>query len=112
MELWNWQLEYKFAPEEYKQESYLAGQYGFGSGGIFEQDDTTVWEGITKGGRSPWNRHVGARLHYQQKRGAADPNWQGPGEYYPTIYGEYQQEKFWREWLKFMTSDGSNGADK
>jgi N,N-dimethyl phenylurea N-demethylase alpha subunit len=105
MELWNWQFEYDFVPDEYKAEAYLAGQYGFGSGGIFEMDDTTVWEGITKGGRSPWNRMVGAQLNYQQKRGGADPTWGGPGEYHPSVYGEYQQERFWRQWHKMMTEN-------
>lgn len=102
MELWNWQFEYAFADAATMQESYLAGVFGFGSGGIFEQDDTAVWEGVAKAANSPWNRKDGVQLHYQQKRRPADENWQGPGKYYDTIYGEYLQEEFWRRWLRDM----------
>ena len=102
MELWNYELEYAFLPEEFHKKAYLAGQFGFGSGGIFEQDDTAVWEGIAKVGNSPWSRAKGMKLHYQQKRSGADPEWKGKGEFHPSIYGEYCQEKFWRRWLKDM----------
>ncbi|MEL7937719.1 aromatic ring-hydroxylating oxygenase subunit alpha [Pseudomonas delhiensis] len=102
MELWNYEFEYACLPEDFHERAYLAGQFGFGSGGIFEQDDTAVWEGIAKVGGSPWARTKGMRLHYQQKRGGPDPDWKGPGEFHPSIYGEYSQERFWRRWVKEM----------
>lgn len=107
MELWNWQFEYACVDEETTRESYLAGVFGFGSGGIFEQDDTAVWEGIAKAASSPWNRKEGALLHYQQKRIDPNPDWKGPGKFYDNIYGERLQEGFWRRWLKEM-----NGGEK
>ena len=106
MELWVWEFEYKCAPEAYRENSYLAGQFGFGAGGIFEQDDTVVWEGIAKAAASPWNRRNQTRLHYQQKRVEPDPDWKGPGQHIPSIYGEYAQEAFWRRWLVDMRAEG------
>ncbi|MNZ50126.1 Naphthalene 1,2-dioxygenase subunit alpha [compost metagenome] len=107
MELWNYELEYAFLPDEFVEKCYMAGQFGFGSGGIFEQDDTAVWEGIAKVGNSPWTRSKGMKLHYQQKREGADPTWKGPGLFYPAVYGENCQEEFWRRWLKDM-KEGKN----
>ncbi|WOQ18280.1 aromatic ring-hydroxylating oxygenase subunit alpha [Raineyella sp. W15-4] len=104
MELWTWEFEYTCAPQEYKDKAYLAGQYGFGSGGVFEQDDTVVWEGIAKAGKSSWAREAGMRLHLRQKRNGPDPEWQGPGRYYESILGEYLQEEFYRRWVKEMRS--------
>lgn len=102
MELWVWEFDWKCAPQKHKDDSYLAGQFGFGAGGIFEQDDTAVWEGIARAATSPWNRRLGTQLHYGQVRVEPDPDWKGPGEYYPSIYGEYCQEAFWRRWLDDM----------
>jgi hypothetical protein len=102
MELWVWEFDYVCAAKEHNHNAYLAGQFGFGAGGIFEQDDTAVWEGIARAAASPWNRRNKTRLNYQQIRVKPDPNWTGPGEYYPSIYGEYCQEAFWRRWLVDM----------
>jgi nitrite reductase/ring-hydroxylating ferredoxin subunit len=106
MELWVWEFDYKVASQAHKDNSYLAGQFGFGAGGIFEQDDTAVWEGIAKVGASPWARRVQNRLNYQQKRVEPDPDWKGPGQHFPSIYGEYAQEAFWRRWLGYMRGTG------
>lgn len=104
MELWNWQFEWACADESIHRESYAGGVFGFGSGGIFEMDDTAVWEGIAKAASSPWNRSENTKLHYQQKRIEPNPEWQGPGEFYDNIYGERLQEGFWRRWVKEMTA--------
>jgi hypothetical protein len=89
-------------PEEYQRKAYLSGQYTFGAGGIFEQDDMTIWEGASKAAQSPWNRKVGAELNYQQKRPEPNPDWKGPGQFFDTYYGEYLQAGFWKQWLKMM----------
>ena len=102
MELWTWEVEYAFLDEPTTQESYLAGQFGFGSGGIFEQDDTAVWEGIAKAANSPWNRKEKVMFNLQQQRVPPESDWAGPGKFYRTIYGEYLQEAFWRRWLADM----------
>lgn len=110
MELWVWEFDYKFASQQHKDDCYLAGQFGFGAGGIFEQDDTAVWEGIAKVGASAWARGVGNRLHYGQQRGDPDPDWQGPGQHFPSIYGEYAQEAFWRRWVSDLRANAPTTA--
>ena len=102
MEVWHWQFNFAFMPEEYQRKAYLSGQYTFGAGGIFEQDDMTIWEGASKAAQSPWNRKVGAELNYQQKRPEPNPDWKGPGQFFDTYYGEYLQAGFWKQWLKMM----------
>lgn len=102
MEIWNWEFDYVCVPKEMAEKSYLAGQFGFGAGGIFEQDDTAVWEGIAKAANSPWARSKDMKLHYKQKSCEPDPDWKGPGTLYPSIYGENLQKEFWRRWLKDM----------
>ena len=102
MELWTWQIGYKCAPDAFNEECYVAGQLNFGSAGMLEQDDTAVWEGIGKVGRSPWARNAEMTLHYNQMTTAADPDWAGPGTYHPTAYGENAQRAFWRRWLEYV----------
>ncbi|WP_458732856.1 hypothetical protein [Sphingobium xenophagum] len=36
MELWVWEFDYKCTHQAHKDNAYLAGQFGFGAGGIFE----------------------------------------------------------------------------
>ena len=102
MEMWNWELEWKFMPDANAQRAYKAAQFTFGSGGIFEQDDTAIWESVTKASSSPWNRKKQVQLHYQQRRIDPDPDWKGPGQFFPTTLGEYMQKAFWRRWVKDM----------
>lgn len=108
MEMWTWELEYDFVPEAKKREHYIAGQFGFGAGGVFEMDDTAVWEGVAKAANSPWNRAAGTRFHYQQRKASPDPEWKGKGRYYNTIYGEYMQQGFWRRWVEDMKRYDTN----
>lgn len=99
MELWHWQMEYVAMPEAEQRASYIAGQFAFGGGGMIEQDDTVLWEGAARFGRSPWARRDNIPLHFKQKRIDPDPDWRGPGQHFTTTYGEYMQEAFWRRWV-------------
>ncbi|MBF7015295.1 Rieske 2Fe-2S domain-containing protein (plasmid) [Novosphingobium resinovorum] len=102
MEMWHWQLEYAFMPEDYQRQSYVAGQFAFGAGGMIEQDDSVLWEGVARLARSPWARRDAIPMHFKQKRSEPDLEWKGPGRHYTTTYGEYMQEGFWRRWVKDM----------
>ncbi|HKR90146.1 MAG TPA: Rieske 2Fe-2S domain-containing protein [Phenylobacterium sp.] len=110
MEMWHWQLEYAFMPEEYQRTSYIAGQFGFGAGGMIEEDDTVLWEGIARFARSPLARRDAIPLHYKQKRSDPDPDWKGPGQHFTTTYGEYMQEGFWRRWVKDIRGADGGGS--
>ena len=107
MELWSWQLTFNAAPEEYSRACYAAGQNAFSSSGVFEQDDTVVWEGLPKAARSVFAQKNQMALNYQLGHGdmsdnAVDPDWKGPGTARTTGYGEQNQMAFYRRWLKEM----------
>ena len=108
MEVWSWQLKWDFMNEEQVASSYAAGQYGFSSAGIFEQDDTAVWEGSPVTAQTVWARKAGAMYNMQlgmkelggaQKRDLA---WTGPGEVYRPGPGEAPARAFYSHWLREM----------
>ena len=107
MELWSWQLKWNFMDEKQAADSYAAGQFGFSSAGIFEQDDTVVWEGAPEAARSVWarkentsfNMQLGMEGMGQQK---LDESWDGPGEAWRPGPGEPSQRAFYRHWLAQM----------
>lgn len=107
LELWNWQFVWDFQSQEEALDYYVNGQFTFGSGGVFEQDDTVAWEGAPKAAQSPWMRKAGVKFHFQQGNNSAvdqapDPTWKGPGIKRNTAYGEHNQLHFYRHWLKTM----------
>ena len=110
MEIWSWQLGWKCSPDAYNSASYLTGQANFSSSGMFEQDDTAVWEGIARVGKSPWARKEEMALHYAQKPGKPDLEWGGSGTYYPSVFGEEAQRSFWRRWVSYMLDQDSTLA--
>jgi nitrite reductase/ring-hydroxylating ferredoxin subunit len=106
-ELVSWQLAWNFMSDEEVAKCYKIGQFGFGSAGLFEQDDTVNWEGIAKAGASPWLRQKGIAFNFQQGHNTAidhspDKDWRGPGTHRSTSYGEHLQLAFYRHWLKVM----------
>jgi phenylpropionate dioxygenase-like ring-hydroxylating dioxygenase large terminal subunit len=111
MELWHWQMEYAFMPADYQRQSYIAGQFAFGAGGMIEQDDTVLWEGAARLAGSPWARRDDIPLNYKQKRSEPNRDWKGPGQHFTTTYGEYMQEGFWRRWLSDMRATTGKGND-
>jgi nitrite reductase/ring-hydroxylating ferredoxin subunit len=118
LELWNWQFVWDFQSQEEALDYYVNGQFTFGSAGVFEQDDTVVWEGAPKAAQSPWMRKAGVKFHFQQGNNSAvdqapDPTWKGPGIKRNTVYGEHNQLHFYRHWLKTMrdgTTEPSEGS--
>ncbi len=108
IELWSWQFVWNFQDEESAAYDAVGGQYCFGSGGLFEQDDTVVWESIARAASSPWMRKEDLKFHYRQfgeRTGvdqSPDPEWKGPGIHRTTGYGEHVQFNFLRQWLKTM----------
>jgi nitrite reductase/ring-hydroxylating ferredoxin subunit len=112
MDLWSWQLTWNCASEEYTQACYSAGQNAFSSSGIFEQDDTVLWEGLPRAARSvfPGKRHdmvLNYQLGYEgMSDNPLDESWQGPGVARTTGIGEQNQRSFYRRWLTEMRSAG------
>lgn len=108
MELWSWQLSWNCASDEYTQACYDAGQNAFSSSGMFEQDDTVVWEGMAKAARSVFpGKSNEMTLNYQlgfngMSDNAPDESWMGPGVARSTGIGEQNQRAFYTRWLKEM----------
>ncbi|MFQ6330069.1 aromatic ring-hydroxylating oxygenase subunit alpha [Nocardia sp. CWNU-33] len=110
-ELWNWQLSWNCSPKEYSEACYDAGQNAFGSSGVFEQDDTVVWEGLPQAARSVFAQKNHMMANYQlategMSEQSKDANWQGPGISRITGFGECNQMSFYRRWLKEMRQPG------
>lgn len=110
-EVLSWQLKWNFMTDEEAAECYAIGQYGFSSAGIFEQDDTVLWEGAPQVGQSPWARKLGATFNMQlgmETLGGAqqrDPDWEGPGDLYQFGPGEAPARSFYSRWLDEMERD-------
>lgn len=107
LEVWSWQIVWKFQNDDSSKEDARLGQMAFGSGGVIEQDDTVAWEGVARAASSPWARQRQMQLHFQQGNDSPvdqspDPDWNGPGIRRRTGYGEHLQLSFYRQWLQAM----------
>jgi len=106
MELWSWQFTWNAASDEYSEQCYVAGQNAFSASGMFEQDDTVVWEGVAKLARSVFPGGDIA-LNYQlgfegMSENPIDPHWKGPGVSRLSGIGEQNQRSFYQRWLREM----------
>ncbi len=107
MELWTWHMKWPFMNERQVDACYRAGIFGFGPGGIFEQDDAIIWSGAPEAARSVWarkekvcfNLQMGMNEMGQQRR---DLSWGGPGEIFRPGPGEPSQRAFYRHWVERM----------
>lgn len=111
MELWSWQLKWDCQTAEEAEASYATGQFGFGSAGMFEQDDTVVWEGPPEAARSVWARKEKASLNIQMGQDGIghqgrDENWTGPGQVFRPGPGEPHARNFYTHWVEMMKGDG------
>jgi hypothetical protein len=110
IEMWSWHLAWNFASKEYAEASYAAAAYNFGSGGIFEEDDTLSWEGASAAAHSPWARKEQMALNYQLGEGMSqhevDDGWNGPGIVRKSGFGEQSILAYYRHWLKEMRHGG------
>ena len=107
IELWSWQLKWDFMNEEEAAASYAAGQFGFSSAGVYEQDDTVVWEGAPQVAQNVWARKTGTKFNMQtgmpdMSVQARVAEWTGPGEVFRPGPGEVSHRAFYRHWLKAM----------
>ncbi|HEY8691366.1 MAG TPA: Rieske 2Fe-2S domain-containing protein [Chloroflexota bacterium] len=109
MEVWNWVLAPKEASAEYKDRAYRAGMGTFSPSGNFEQDDVTVWSGISRSAGSVFTALQDVRLNYQMGMpgmSTVEPlaDWAGPGVAWPSNAGESGLRTFHRRWIGQMTA--------
>lgn len=107
-EILSWQLKWTFEADATAEAAYAIGQYGFGSSGIFEQDDAVLWEGPPKAADSHWARSVGTLFNMQlgmeklEGKDLRDADWHGPGERYKGGPSEAATRSFYARWLSDM----------
>jgi phenylpropionate dioxygenase-like ring-hydroxylating dioxygenase large terminal subunit len=110
MDIWVWQFAWECESPEYTALSVAAGTNAFSSSGLFEQDDTVVWEGFPRAGRSVFPARTDAMsLNFQlgfneMSDNSPDPDWKGPGTARMTGIGESGHRNFYRRWVAEMRS--------
>lgn len=110
MDIWCWYLVWEGASEELAAMSHKAAIGTFGASGLFEQDDSIPWDGITRTGSTAFARK--ARMAYNFQRGMPGtgslfrevPDWPGPGLTTWPRYDESLQRSLYKRWYQFMTS--------
>ena len=111
MDIWVWQIAWKCEPEEYTKLQVAAGTNAFSSAGMFEQDDTIVWEGFSRAGKSVFPaRTDDMALNYQlghngMSDNPIDPDWKGPGVARMTGIGEPGHRNYYRRWITEMRAE-------
>jgi phenylpropionate dioxygenase-like ring-hydroxylating dioxygenase large terminal subunit len=108
MEIWNWILAPKEAPDDYKRRAYQVGMSSFSPSGSFEQDDVTVWPGTARSASTVFAELNNVKLNYQMGLGAmsdVEPlrDWEGPGTAIPSNAGESGLRTFYKTWYERMT---------
>jgi len=110
MEVWNWVLVPRGAPQAYKERAFKTATATFGPSGQFEQDDTVVWGSVARAARSVFAARAGALLNYEMGlEGMSDArritDWPGPGIVFDSNLEEGVQRTFLRHWLADMTRE-------
>jgi hypothetical protein len=102
MEVWSWLFVDAGAPVWWREASRECYLRGFGTAGIFEQDDAENWAEITQALQGP----VARRLWLQYKMGLGltpAEDWPGPGTaYLEPGYMELNEREFYRYWAELM----------
>ena len=106
---WNWILGLKTASEQFTQDAYVASLTMLGPAGMFEQDDSMVWEGLAVAGGSAFARKRRMNINYQlgiagTSKYQLDADWRWPGHATTTVLGEAPQRAFYRRWANEMTT--------
>jgi nitrite reductase/ring-hydroxylating ferredoxin subunit len=106
---WNWTLGWKTASDTFNEDAYVAYLAMHGPAGIFEQDDTVVWAGAPRAGKSAFARKNRVNFNYQlgvegMSEYALDESWKWPGRATTTTMGEAPQRAFYRRWLREVTT--------
>jgi hypothetical protein len=110
MDIWVWQFAWNCESPEYTALQTTAGTNSFSSAGMFEQDDTVVWEGFPRAGSSVFPARTNDMVlnfqlgHNEMSDNPPDPNWKGPGVARTTGIGESGHRNFYRRWIAEMSA--------
>jgi phenylpropionate dioxygenase-like ring-hydroxylating dioxygenase large terminal subunit len=116
MEIWNWVLAPREAPQAYREQAYRAAMSSFSPSGSFEQDDVVVWSGVARSAGSVFAEMHNLTFNYQMGLptvGMAEveplAGWEGPGSAWPSNAGESGLRSFHKRWLEQMTAGQESG---
>ncbi len=111
IEVWNFPLSWQAAPDWFNESAFKAGLAAFGPAGMFEQDDTCVWNGAPRLGASAFARARGRHLHYRMgadgKHYARRSDFVGPGVVTTSCLGDAPQRSFYRRWLSDLRTQST-----
>ncbi|MGW7824073.1 aromatic ring-hydroxylating oxygenase subunit alpha [Streptomyces puniciscabiei] len=106
IQVWSWHLVEKNAPEWWKRLGKRMYIQTFGASGMFDQDDTEIWEAQTRNAMSSLSRGQEITLHYEMGLKATPvDDFPGPGDAYDGKFSESASRSFYRTWLDYLTLD-------
>lgn len=99
--VYSWLLVEKNAPQEWKDLVRRTHVLTFGASGMLEQDDTEVWEAITRNAVGLALREEPHYLDYTMGVGVPPlEDFPGPGAVYAGKFSEASARGFYRRWLE------------
>jgi hypothetical protein len=101
-EIWVWNLAYREGSAAEQAAADRAILRTFGSAGLYEPDDTEIWERMQAGMRG-----VRARQQWLEFRPhlTSDQSWPHPGFARRGPQGEHRQVHFYEKWLAMVTAE-------
>lgn len=107
IEVWNWSLVPKSAPEEFRERSYNASTGAFGIAGNFFVDDMAILDGIAETSNSVTARKHDMTMNYSMRAGRSAArrldDFEGPGTAYAdAAWTDEPQLEIYRNWVRWM----------
>ncbi|WP_218257855.1 aromatic ring-hydroxylating dioxygenase subunit alpha [Saccharolobus shibatae] len=99
-----WVITPKDTSDEIAKRVYEITISHFGPGGAAEQDDTSIWRGITQVARGYFAKMNTTNLKAEPDLPPLE-GWEGPGIVRPTQFHEECQRTFWRRWIMEILGD-------
>ncbi|QIW22874.1 aromatic ring-hydroxylating dioxygenase subunit alpha [Sulfolobus sp. S-194] len=105
-EVWTWVIVPRETSDEIAKRVYEITLSHFGPSGAAEEDDVSIWRGITKVAGGYFSRHAVTNLKAGSEKDLPRlENWNGPGIVRPTQFHEECQRTFWKAWIERMVEE-------
>jgi phenylpropionate dioxygenase-like ring-hydroxylating dioxygenase large terminal subunit len=106
IQVYSWYLVEKNAPDWWKELGRRTYVQTFGPSGMFEQDDTENWEGMTRNCAALLPRGDTVTLNFHMGLGRQPlADFPGPGDVYAGKFSEAAARGFYRRWLDLMLAE-------
>lgn len=100
-EVLSWHVVEKDAPESYKERSYQAYLFSFGSSGIVEQDDVENFRGITDVVKGSLNKDLNYQIGMEQEE---FEEWEHPGTARKVPLSEANARHYFAQYFDYLRS--------